>query len=237
MHLLYVDESGKSGIFDRSQPFYVLGGLVVHETDWQGIERALNARIDDLVPPPRADDWELHMSLLYHAKGQFKGMPPETRFALVDAAFDVIEAHGAKLIFVGIDKQAHYRRYSAPEPVESLAYRFMIERFNSYVRRQEDQVGLVVCDEQKQLEAPTRREHSRYRRTGTGVDVIDRVIETPFFTPSHWSRMLQIVDVVTFYVARHLRGTSTGPYWPRIERLLDGYPHYEGKGLKRFPSN
>jgi len=132
MHLLYVDESGKSGPFDRSQPFYALGGLVIHEDKSQDVERALNARIDALVPPPRADDWELHMSLLYHGKVHFKGMRQETRFALVDAAFDVIEAHGIKLIFVGIDKQAHYTRYSTPEPVERVAYRLMIERFNSY---------------------------------------------------------------------------------------------------------
>jgi hypothetical protein len=31
MHLLYLDESGKSGPRDLTQAFYVLGGLIVRE--------------------------------------------------------------------------------------------------------------------------------------------------------------------------------------------------------------
>jgi hypothetical protein len=46
--------------------------------------------------------------------------------------------------------------------------------------------------------------------------------------------MLQIIDVATYYVARHLRGVET-PYWKRIEPRLDWYPYHAGRGLKRFP--
>ena len=163
------------------------------------------------------------MAHIHHRKGDFARMEPAKRFGLVDAVFDVLEQYAATLIFVGIDKKAHDGRYQHPDPVEDLAYRFLLERFNAYVGHQSDHLGLVVCDEQKQLEVPTRRAHSRYRQSGTGMMMIDNVIETPFFTPSHWSRMLQ------------MRGASTASYWPRIERLLDGFPNYDGKGLKRFP--
>jgi hypothetical protein len=163
-------------------------------------------------------------------------MSADDRFALVDAVFDVMEWHNLKLIFVGIDKQAHRAKYAYPDPVENVAYMLMLERFNHYVGRQEgSQPGLVVADEQKEVELSTRKAHSRYRRQGTGMAKIDHVIETPFFTPSHWSRPLQMIDVATYYVARHLRGASTSTYWGRIERRLDGYPNYVGKGLKTFP--
>jgi hypothetical protein len=234
VHLLYLDESGKSGPQDFKQPWYVLGGLIVHEASWQAMERALNVEIDRLVPPPRPDKWEVHMAHIFHRKGNFAGMPKATRFGLVDAVFDVVDRFGATLIIVGVDKKAHAGRYRYPAPVEDQAYKLMLERFNTYVGRQTDKLGVVVCDEQKEMEAPTRRAHSRYRRIGTGMAVIDHVIETPFFTPSHWSRMLQMIDVVTYYVALHLRGARAF-YWPRIERRLDGYPNYVGKGLKTFP--
>ncbi len=235
MHFLYLDESGKSGPKDFTQPWYVLGGVVVHESRWVAMEASLNARIDELVPPPRSDDWELHMAHLFHGKSHFKGMPKATRYALVDAVFDAIDAHDAKVIVVAIDKRAHDRKYYEPDPVEGLAYRFMIERFNTYVGRHEDKLGLVVCDEQKELEKATRHAHSHYRRLGTGQAVIDHVIETPFFTPSHWSRMLQVVDVVTYWTALHLRGKTEPSYWDRIEPRLDRYPLHTGKGLKLFP--
>ena len=68
MHFLYLDESGKSGKLDYTQPFYVLGGLAVHESVWLAMETDLNARIDALVPPPRDFHWELHMVELFHGK-------------------------------------------------------------------------------------------------------------------------------------------------------------------------
>jgi len=234
MHLGYLDESGKSGPKDFDQPWYVLCGLIIHETQWQPMEAALNAEIDRLIPPPRPDTWELHMAHIHHRKGFFAGMPATTRFGLVDAVFDVLDRFGAKLIIVGVDKKAHDGKYRFPEPVEDVAYRLMLERFNTYVGRQTDKLGVVVCDEQKEVERATRKAHSRYRRIGTGMAVIDHVIETPFFTPSHWSRMLQMIDVVAYYAARRLRGASA-VYWPRIEQRLDGYPNYGGKGLTTFP--
>lgn len=234
MHLLYVDESGKSGPKDFTQPWYVLGGLILPENRWTAVERDLNEAIEAVVPAPRPDDWELHMSLIAHRKKHFSTMPEADRFALVDAVFDVMEEHDLKLIFVGIDKELHQNKYARPKPVENVAYMLMLERFNYCVGRK-GAIGLVVADEQKEVEISTRKAHSRYRRDGTGMSRIEHVIETPFFTPSHWSRPLQMIDVVTYYVARRLRGATTASYWERIERRLDGFPNYEGKGLKTFP--
>jgi Protein of unknown function (DUF3800) len=234
MHLLYVDESGKSGPTDYTQPWYVLGGLILPEEKWKAVERDLNEVIEAVVPSPRPDDWELHMSLIAHRKKHFSQMPESDRFALVDAVFDVMDWHALALIFVGIDKEKHRNKYSYPDAVERVSYMFMLERFNYCVGRQ-GAVGLVVADEQKKVEISTRKDHSRYRRDGTGVAQIEHVIETPFFTPSHWSRPLQMIDVATYYVARHLRGATTASYWERIERRLDGFPFYDGKGLKTFP--
>lgn len=234
VYLLYLDESGKSGPRDFDQPWYVLGGLIIHDRAWHAIEADLNARIDTLVPPPRPETWELHMAHIFHGKRHFREMPRETRYALVDAAFDVLDAHAATLIMVAIDKRAHAERYATPDPVESIAYMLMLERFNSYLDRQHDPLGAVVCDEQKEREGATRQAHAYYRRQGTGWQRIDHVIETPFFTPSHWSRMLQLIDVATYWTAKHLKSGDES-YWPRIERRLDRYPHHRGSGLKTFP--
>jgi hypothetical protein len=234
VHLLYVDESGKSGPRDFTQPWYVLGGLILPEKKWTAVERDLNEAIEAVVPSPRPDDWELHMSLIAHRKKHFSAMSETDRFALVDAVFDVMEEHDLQLIFVAIDKELHQKKYARPKPVENVAYMLMLERFNYCVGRQ-GAIGLVVADEQKEVEISTRKAHSRYRRDGTGMSQIEHVIETPFFTPSHWSRPLQMIDVATYYVARHLRGATTASYWDRIERRLDGFPRYEGKGLKTFP--
>jgi Protein of unknown function (DUF3800) len=50
MFVLYVDESGKSGLEDLAQPYYILGGLIVDDAAIQKIESDPMARIDGLVP-------------------------------------------------------------------------------------------------------------------------------------------------------------------------------------------
>lgn len=239
MYFLYVDESGKSGLRDPVQPFHVLGGLAVSDASWLAMEADLNARIDALVPPPRPHQWELHMTDMVNGKSWFKGMPRSTRRALADAVLDVIEKHEPTLIFTIVDKAAHLARYggNALAP-EDYTYVLMIERFNHFLGRR-GEVGVIVSDDQKGSEDTIREAHSRYRTSGTGYAKIEHVIETPFFAPSHWSRMLQIVDVATWFVNRSLRQTAKGLPKPaevdRLKPFLDGYPKYQGRGYKVVP--
>jgi hypothetical protein len=239
MHFLYVDESGKSGLHDQAQPFFVLGGLAIHDSQWVPMEHDLNDRIDALVPPPRNHDWELHMADMFHGNRLFDGVPRATRRALWEAVLDVLDQHQATLIFVAIDKAALRAKYAFPSPPETIAYRYMMERFNTFLGRREDQLGMIVSDDQKGAEDTIRKAHSEYRKHGTGYAVLDHIIETPFFAPSHWSRMLQVIDVAAWFCNRQLRqqrlGRDLPPEWERVERRLDLYPNYEGSGLKVFP--
>jgi hypothetical protein len=85
-------------------------------------------------------------------------------------------------------------KYFYPQPPARLAYEYMIERFDRYLSRKQDRLGMIVSDEQKG-ERTIRAAHEAYRRRGTSQQMIDHVIETPFFAPSHNSWMIQIVDV------------------------------------------
>jgi hypothetical protein len=234
MYLLYGDEAGKSGLKDLRQPFHVLGGLIVHDSVWKSVEDDINARIDAIVPPPRPDRWELHMTDIVNSKSWFKGMALADREALCDAVLDVLDTHQLDLIMVAVDKAKHMAKYPSPMRPDEICYRLMIERFEYYLGRHSDPVGAIVSDEQKGQENTIRRAHSEYRKgTGTGYTVAHKVIETPFFTPSHWSRMLQIVDVATWICARMLKQQQAGsgvlPQWTRIETHLDGYPSFHGR--------
>jgi hypothetical protein len=160
VYLLYTDESGKSGLRDTVQPYHALGGVVVHDANWQAVERDLIARIDALVPPPRPAGWELHMTDIWNGKGFFRRLPRATRESLWNAVIDVIDAHRLTLFMMVIDKAAHVARYSTPQSPESLTYEFMIERFDKFLHRQSDRVGMVIADEAKGHEDSIRRAHA-----------------------------------------------------------------------------
>lgn len=239
MYVLYVDESGRSGLLDPDQPFHILGGLAFHDSQWKAIERDLIARVDALIPPPRPPDWEIHMAHIFHGKGHFRGMPRTTREALVEAVIDLFGVYAMTLFMMVIDKPALVTKYYYPVPPAQLAYEYMIERFDRYLSHQDDRLGMIVSDDQKGEEKTIRAAHEAYRRRGTSQQRIDHVVETPFFVPSHNSWMIQIVDVATFWCNRWLKTRPAAPPdpWTRLEPYLDRSTAglVQGYGLKIFP--
>lgn len=239
MYVLYVDESGRSGLHDPIQPFHILGGVAFHDSEWKAIERDLMACVDLLVPGPRPPDWELHMAHIYHGKGYFRPMSRVIRSALVDCVTNLFANYSMTLFMMAIDKPRLVQQYAYPVPPTRLAYEFMIERFDRFLQRQQDSVGMIVSDDQKGEEKIIRAAQEAYRRTGTSQQRIDHVVETPFFVPSHNSWMIQIVDVATFWCNRWLktRPAAPPPEWVRLEPYLDrsASGHPGGYGIKIFP--
>jgi hypothetical protein len=244
--LLYTDESGKSGLHDVRQPFHVLGGVAVHDQRWQLVEADLLARIEALFPSPRLPKWEMHMTDIWNGKKLFAGVSRTTREQLVVDVLDVIDAYRLTLFMMVIDKAAHVAQYATPAPPEALTYEFMIERFDRFLAQRQDRVGMIVADEAKGEEDAIRRAHAGYRTGGTSWQAINHVVETPFFVPSHYSCMLQIVDVAAWWCAHALRthgrtigsGASVSPQWDRLRQRLYSNPitgRPDGYGLKIFP--
>jgi len=179
------------------------------------------------------------MTDMVNGKSWFAAMTRQDRQALWLAVLDVIDTHKPTLIFAIVNKQQHVAKYGANAiSGETYTYMLMVERFNHFLGRRKA-IGMIISDDQKGSEDVVRKAHDRYRSFGTGFSKIDHVIETPFFAPSHWSRMIQIVDVATWFINRHLRNHAKGiPSFPGGERLtphLDGHPDHVGWGWKVVP--
>jgi hypothetical protein len=240
VHLLYVDESGKSGPRDPRQPAYILAGVIVSEAQWRDVEVDLAARVDLICLPPRPANWEIHAADIAHGKRFAKGLSGNDKRALIEAVLSVIDAFDLRLEFVVIDKMAHLRKYANPLPYEVLAYRFMIERFEYFLGNHHDQpLGMVVSDDQKGQEETIRAAHSELRKKGSTYSQIDRIVETPFFAPSHASCMLQIADVCAYQCNRLLRAERAGlpvpGEWMRLVPHIDHIPGRGYVGFKSFP--
>jgi hypothetical protein len=238
--LLYVDESGKSGPRDPRQPSYILAGVIVSEAQWRDVEVDLAARVDLICLPPRPSNWEIHAADIAHGKRFAKGLSRNNKRALIGAVLDVIDAFDLRLEFVVIDKLAHLQKYMNPVPFELLAYRFMIERFEYFLGNHADQpLGMVVSDDQKGQEETIRAAHAALRKQGSTYGQIVRIVETPFFAPSHASCMLQIADVCAYQCNRLLRAErarlAVPEEWNRLVPHIDNIPGRGFVGFKRFP--
>jgi Protein of unknown function (DUF3800) len=239
--LLYVDESGKSGLKDPHQPFFVLAGVVVKNEDWRAIERQFDKTIEAIIPRAgRPVEWELHMADIQHGQGHFKGLPRKDRRRLCTALIDLIDGFDLTLIAMVIDKKAiPSKKAWAKKPPEDWAYEFLIERYQHLLRRRQE-LGIVVGDEQKGAEALNRTSHALWRRSGTSaLSKVDRIIETVFFLPSHHSLMLQLADGVAYWCNKAVRAAAVGgpepPEWTRLAAHLDKLGNGKVVGFKIWP--
>jgi len=86
MHLIYLDESGNTGVDlnDSHQPVFVLGALLVPEECWLRLETDLTALVERFFPSPRPDDFELHATELMNPRGELHRLQGMTMAELGD---------------------------------------------------------------------------------------------------------------------------------------------------------
>jgi len=242
MFLLYVDESGKSGLKDATQPYFVLAGVVVKNADWRAIETVFDKKVEAIRPRSgRPADWEIHMTDVENGKGHCAGMKRSDRRLLCDAVLDLIDQFDLTLIVMVLDKKKmQTRKQWSTKPPDDWAYEFMVERYQHLLRRRQE-LGIVVADEQKGSDALSRTSHASWRRSGTSaLTKVDRILETVFFLPSHHSLMLQLADGVAYWASRAMKASAAGkpepPQWVRLKAHLDTHANGKVVGFKVWPT-
>lgn len=228
MLLAYLDES-------YNDDFYFIGALVVPDA----VARELVADLDKIMSdaslkyPQLPADTEIHAHELVNAKGAWKPMQQmlRARIGIFEGVLQAVARHDAKFIVEGINRARLERKYANPSEPHALALMFVMERINEYAQQVERETGvptaaLLIADEVDR--------HDEYRmnlwtgqRTGTWgykAQVLDHIIDTLHFTPSHSSRLLQAADVVTYLHRRRRAHRETDPRgeaeWARLAALL-----------------
>lgn len=198
MLLTYVDES----FTDR---FYWVGALLVSDRAALPLSEALDQVMDHATKtygmPPGT---ELHGYDIFHAKSAWKGVPPRVRIAVYRAVMEAIGTHDVTIIIRGVKRVALAKRYGEyARPAHEVVLSHLLERVDGYAASR-DEYALVIADE-VQEQAAHRADLTRYRVSGTGgyrSRKLTRIVDTLHFAPSHASRLVQAVDLVTFLFQR-----------------------------------
>jgi Protein of unknown function (DUF3800) len=129
--------------------------------------------------------------------------------------------------------------FSSDEDTYATGLRFLAERFQLLLER-EDDVGLIVVDSRfREEDSRLRRFFSDLTADGTPYSRLERIVEGLFLGPSQHSIGLQCADLVVAITAAAERGQGQARGYLRT--LLPRFAHHpatgelEGVGLKRFP--
>lgn len=229
MLLAYLDES-------YTDTHYFIGALVVPEAAARPLVADLDAIMNRVAAahPGVEPSVELHAHELVNGKGGWKPLAGlhRARIGIYREVLAAISRHHVDFIVEGIDRTKLSARYPKPDQPHSLALTWMMERVHEHTERVSMTTGvptyaLLIADEVDQHD-----EHRRNlwvaQRDGTWgykAQILDRIVDTIYFTPSHSSRLLQAADFATFIHRRrrtHVEGDPRAEAaWARLYAVLE----------------
>lgn len=220
MLLCFVDESFKPDL-------YGFGAVMADAAQTRWLTQRMHeivAALHEYGVEPRA---EVHAHPIFHGKGAWSGVPPRVR---VKVFIDVVEAvvtSGATVLLRGSGPErlrrhqdAHgYRDRHTPEQV---AFQHLLQRVDKRANEL-DLHALVIADERSDRDRHRERfaVYQAYGTPGTYMQTrLERLLDTVHFAPSHYSRMLQVADVVAFVWVRSQTVQERDPRQARVLAAL-----------------
>jgi hypothetical protein len=218
MYLMYVDESGDCGLVNSPTRYFILSGLIVHETRWRDcLDRLTRFRLYLRQRYSIHLREELHAAELVSRPGLLARLKRSDRLAVIRAFANQLAAmRDFSMISIVVDKAGKPRDYD----VFANAWTAIVRRFEAALTDRglsgspnaEDQ-GFILCDstDAGKLMFLLRSLH-QYQplpdAKGGGV-VADRarrqyVIEDACHLDSEHSYFVQAVDLVAFLLYQKL---------------------------------
>jgi hypothetical protein len=236
MYLMYVDESGDSGLTNSPTDFFALSALVVHEQDWRTLVDSLVAFRKTLKGayglPIRT---EIHAS--EYIKHSVHGLPRYVRLAILRNTLDEL----AKFVDVSITSVIIDKRTkTAPYDVFDMAWKTLFQRFENTLQygnfpggHQRD-MSVIYTDATagKKLTQLVRKMgvYNPIPNAGGGGYrqlPITKIIEDPTGKDSADSLLVQMADVCAYFLMQrfkpnaYIKKQKAEYYYDRLQPVLN----------------
>lgn len=217
--LMYVDESGDTGLVGSPSNYFALSGLVVHETVWLStLDKIIAFRRQIRTRYGLKVRRELHAAPLLNKPGDLASIAKHLRLLLLRDVLDFQAtqlAGEARVINVVVDKHGKPPAYD----VFDWAWRTLLTRFHNTIRHRNfpgghtRDRGVVVADDgqEKRLRALLRRVR-RYNQIPSQFNLgqslsrpLDLLVEDPVHRDSADSFFIQLADCNAYFLHQMLR--------------------------------
>lgn len=240
MYLFYVDESGDSGLVGSPTKYFVLSGLVVHETKWRD---ALNELVQFRLRMRSAFGFlmreEIHAGTMLTRPGSLARIKKNDRLTIVRSFLDEISKNANfSVINVRVNKQGKPAGYDVFEN----AWRVLIQRFENTLTHKnfpgcsDSDHGVIFCDEtdatklrslyrKMRVFNPIPNTQSLYGGGYRQMPLL-KIIEDPSVRASHHSFFVQAADAIAWAIyqsyapSAYVRQKGARNYFKRLEPVL-----------------
>lgn len=210
MNLIYLDESGNTGVNlrDPQQPVFTLCAIVVPERKWHVLDAEIQKVVESFIPSVFLDGFEIHAKDLRNGTGMWKGVSHQQRIACRDALLGVLIDHGVKLFAKSTEKRydsSWCRHHFGSDIVVNPhipAHVLLAQTLNTFLKDSGDcELGILIHDENKVVDREIEA-FIRILQADTGILKLERILEKGFFINSKQSRLLQMADLCALYIRK-----------------------------------
>lgn len=210
MHLLYLDESGHPQ--DPSTNFFVLAGFAVFERTTHWVESHMTP-IAERFNKHDPSTVEFHGSPMYSAKGEWNGVAPQDR---VQAVVDILSILSKPQLQLRVFASVIEKSTVPQDEILHRSYEAVAHEFDQYLtsmlhKKQDAQRGLVVCDKAA-YEQKLQTLSSLFKHQGHSLGKLRNFAEVPLFLDSKASRLIQMADMIAYWIFRYYQSSDARGY-------------------------
>ncbi len=206
MWLVFFDESKN----DNDHLSYHIGSVAIEDSRLLEVEGQISAIAQDVFGSSRlTQDTEFHAAEIFHRRKNFKAWNDfGARLDVIRRLIDILNLEHVELIDIKINCDL----LSANQSPEDMAFMFLCERANDFMRSRRA-LGMLIGDRENDRSAAKHAGSlSDYKARGTDFAFgreITHLVDSVHFTHSHLSRFLQLVDVYVWLLQFQARNRGS----------------------------
>lgn len=224
VHIVYIDDSKQDKILDRQ--FQVMGAVIVADEFFSSIEQELAYLVYEHIPEEIRETCEFHACDLLHGNKPFKEIPKDERFHLLGEGVRVIENWNISIVYGAVDIEKLQDTDFGSANEADVAFRRCARAVEDWFQ-QNGGFGVLVADnttDQKTKYAMQKgfRHYRQFVRSSPPTrGVLAHIHDDMYFGDSKFSVGIQLADVCTLLISRHLvKCKDTEELYKRIEPLI-----------------
>jgi hypothetical protein len=211
MNLVYIDESGNTGINlrDTQQPVFLLAAMVLPETKWFLMEQKFFEIAEKYLRKKLSYPFEIHAADLKARREIFKDIPLKECLSFRDEMIQLLLDNEIAIIYRRIIKTRFEafcnENYGPGIKVDPyvMALPFVCIEVDHWLKRKSpNELGLFIFDETKENLEYVERSLRTLRLDAASTLKTTNIVEKGFFVDSAKSYALQLIDLAAYYIRK-----------------------------------
>lgn len=233
MKFCYLDESGTG-----NEPYAIMTGIVVDaarmhvtKSDWAALLSSLSG-----ICKRKID--EFHAADFYYGNSPWRDLNGAQRSGIISAIFEWLSARKHRIIFSGINKVLFLEEKKTNDKLKifhsvwcflGLHQILTIQKaFQMYPKNKGNTVFIFDNEVREQthfaklINSPPNWIHTYYSESGNPKNLLDQIIDVPYYGDSKEVHLIQIADLVSYLLRRYVEiseGASQPKYADEKQKL------------------